>query len=67
MNHTITAPLLMRVSDVALLLYGQSTTATKARVVRMVDRGELRAVRVGARGDRWIPRQAVERLLEANS
>ena len=63
MEANITTPRLMRVADVAILLYGSATIATKARVTRMCDRGDLRTVRIGTRGDRWVPRESVEALL----
>jgi hypothetical protein len=56
-------PRLLRVSDVARILYGTATVAMKARVTRLVDRGDLRALRLGPRGDRWVPREAVDELL----
>lgn len=49
--------------------FGESTPTTRARIIRMVDRGDLAAIRVGERGDRLIPARELDRLLadaEAN-
>lgn len=61
------APRLLRVSETARYLYGDVNPATRARVVRLVDGGQLRAIRVGTRGDRWIPLEAVIDLLAGDA
>lgn len=66
MANTEGQPRLLGVADVAEMLYGAATIATKARVVRLVDRGDLRAVRIGERGDRWVPREALETFLNGS-
>lgn len=59
----------LRVGEAAVEAFGESTSSTRARIIRMVDRGELAAIRVGERGDRLIPARELDRLLadaEAN-
>lgn len=58
---------LHKTGDVAQQLFGDNTAATRARIRRLVDAGELRAVRVGRRGDRLIPDSDVQRLLHATT
>lgn len=63
MPANIDVPRLMRLADASLVLYGESTLASKARVSRLVDSGRLRAVRVGQRGDRWVVGDSLKALL----
>jgi len=59
----------LRVGEFAGEFFGENTPTTRARVIRLADRGELAAVRVGERGDRLIPARELDRLLaeaEAN-
>lgn len=58
---------LLGVADTAELLYGSATTANKARVIRLVKSGSLRAVRTGQRGDRWITRETIEGFLASGA
>ncbi len=63
------APRFLRIGEAATLIFGGSTPSTRARVIRMTDRGDLAAIRVGERGDRLIPARELDRLLadaEAN-
>lgn len=49
-------------SEMALHLFGSTDRSAKARVVRMADRGELAAIRIGRRGDRLFPVAEIARL-----
>jgi len=65
----ISTPTFLRVGRFAGAAFGVNTASTRARVIRMVDCGELAAIRHGERGDRLIPARELDRLLaeaEAN-
>lgn len=54
---------LLRTGEAAQHLYGENTTATRARLARLADTGEVRCVRIGERRDRWFPSAELDRLL----
>ncbi len=54
---------LLRLGPAAERLYGENTNATRSRLMRLADRGELRVVRIGQRGDRWFATAELDRLL----
>jgi hypothetical protein len=58
---------LLRLGAAAERLYGQNTTATRQRLIRLADSGQLRAIRIGARGDRWFASADIDRLLGGGS
>ena len=49
-------------ADMAFHVFGSTSRSAKARVVRMADRGELAAIRIGRRGDRLFPVAEISRL-----
>lgn len=58
---------LLRLGEAVEHLYGQNTTATRQRLARLADTGELRCVRIGERQDRWFPSAELDRLLGADA
>lgn len=57
-------PRYLRTAEAAIYMFGTSTPATRARIARLVDRGDLGAIRIGIRGDRLIPVAEIEALAE---
>lgn len=54
---------LLRLGEAAEYLYGKNTNANRVRLARLADTGEVRAVRIGERRDRWFPSAELDRLL----
>jgi len=54
---------LLRLGPAAERLYGENTNATRSRLMRLADQGEIRVVRIGVRRDRWFPSAEIDRLL----
>lgn len=63
MSEHSSTPRLLRLGEAAERLYGTNSLAGRARLARMADRGEIRVVKVGSRGDRWVPSAELDRLL----
>jgi len=57
------APRLQRLGHATEYVYGVNDEAGRSRLARMADRGELRVVRIGQRGDRWFATSELDRLL----
>ncbi len=54
----------LRPREAAAYMFGVATPATRARVIRMIDRGDLGCIRIAERGDRLIPVAEIEALAE---
>ncbi len=63
MMSPMTTPQLLRIGEAAELVYGVNSMATRARLARMADRGQIRVVKIGERGDRWFAAAELDRLL----
>lgn len=46
----------------AYRFFGDDSAASRARIIRLADGGEIACIRVGERGDRLIPASEIERL-----
>lgn len=64
---THTTSRLLRIGEATLILFGANDLANRRRLTRMVDRGELSAVRIGIRRDRWIVAAGIYHLIEEAS
>lgn len=54
---------LLRIGDAASYLYGSNSAANRMRLSRLADSGEIRAIRMGERRDRWFATADLDRLL----
>lgn len=54
----------LRVGEAADYMFGENTAATRARITRLCDRGDLGAIRIGVRHDRLIPLAEIDALTQ---
>lgn len=57
---------LLRVGEAAEYLFGEANHVTTTRLTRAADKGQLRCVRIGDRGDRWFSTADLDRWLYGN-